>query len=110
MPGDTLQLRECLLLRAVISLQAVAPIRNAGGTAQAKSLSCPRTWAGWIPVTGTGMREIEVSLGAQSDRDAHLPRAGSLLPREHQQALEASGRLTCFVERPKKPGSAIHFR
>jgi len=56
------------------------------------------------------MREIEVSLGAQSDRDAHLPRAGSLLPREHQQALEASGRLTCFVERPKKPGSAIHFR
>ena len=21
------------------------------------SISCPRTWAGWIPVTSTGMRE-----------------------------------------------------
>ncbi|AYM56676.1 cycL protein [Agrobacterium fabrum] len=74
-------------------------------SARRESPSSPRTWAGWIPVTGTGMRECVVALclllalifAAASPALAFNPDEVLKDPVLEQRARNLTSQLRCMV-------------
>ncbi|PZR01572.1 MAG: hypothetical protein DI536_37610 [Archangium gephyra] len=59
MLGEDIQFVLCASFRFPHSPSFLCSSQESSRRASARreSLSSPRTWTGWIPVTGTGMRE-----------------------------------------------------